>query len=195
MPVWLPMYMNQDLKVSCLFGEHLLKRYPNNPIALVEAPKTAVYGAAYFGLPKDSNHLLWLAVYNLSSLNVERCRVLTGREVTLFPDLSVGGKAFELWSDRTDKIRKEIEGAFHVSEFLEWIASDRDREKGMDLADYLDRSEEVRAMDLMRLKNPAIDHLLDFLGKDVAISVDYNSENSDKQLIDYKMLFESAMDL
>jgi len=194
-PAWLPKYMNQDLKVSCLFGEHLLSKYPYNHIALVEAPKTAVYGAAYFGLPTDPNRLLWLAVYNLSSLNIERCRVLAGRKVTLFPDLSVGGKAFKLWSDRTDKIRKEIEGNFHVSEFLEWIASDKDRENGMDLADYLDKSEDECALDLLRLKNPTIDRLLDFFGQDAEISVEYSPENPNKLLIDYRRLFVSAMGL
>ncbi len=43
LPVWLKLYLKQERKVTCLFGEHLLSKYPNSPIALVEAPKTAIY--------------------------------------------------------------------------------------------------------------------------------------------------------
>src|SRR5690606_24305122 len=94
-PEWLSAYIDQERKVDCLFGEHLLQKYPENPIALVEAPKTAIYGTLYFGFPEDRKALLWLAVFNLSSLNLERCKVLSGRKVILFPDLSLpkSGKA------------------------------------------------------------------------------------------------------
>lgn len=69
LPQWLKDYNNNETKVSCLFGEHLLSKYLHNPIALVEAPKTAIYGTLYFGFPNNPKSLLWLAVYNLSSLN------------------------------------------------------------------------------------------------------------------------------
>ncbi|GHB53742.1 hypothetical protein GCM10008106_37650 [Mongoliitalea lutea] len=68
LPEWLTKYMNygkQEGFFNCLFGEHLLSKYKQNPVALVEAPKTAIYGALYFGLPEDPENLLWLAVYNL----------------------------------------------------------------------------------------------------------------------------------
>ena len=52
LPKWLEAYTKQDKRISCLFGEHLLGKYHSNPVALVEAPKTAVYGALYFGLPE-----------------------------------------------------------------------------------------------------------------------------------------------
>ena len=32
---------------QCLFGEHLLTRYPERIVALVEAEKTAVIGAGF----------------------------------------------------------------------------------------------------------------------------------------------------
>jgi len=50
LPDWLKAYLNNDIKVSCLFGEHLLNKYPQNPVGLVEAPKTAIYGTLYFWL-------------------------------------------------------------------------------------------------------------------------------------------------
>ena len=138
LPEWLKAYNMNELKVSCLFGEHLLSRYPHNPIALVEAPKTAIYGTLYFGPPKQPKNLIWLAVYNLSSLNYEKCKALKGRDVYLFPDLSKDGKTFELWSNKSAEIQKRLQGtSFRVSNLLEQLAPENDRNQGKDIADYL----------------------------------------------------------
>lgn len=138
LPDWLDAYNKNETKVSCLFGEHLLSKYPYNPIALVEAPKSTVYGTLYFGFPEQPKNLLWLAVFNLSSLNLEKCKALKGRNVFLFPDLSKDGKAFELWSKKARTIQNELEGArFYVSELLEKTATQQDKEQGKDIADYL----------------------------------------------------------
>ena len=137
-PEWLRLYLKNDKKVSCLFGEHLLHSYPNNPIALVEAPKTALYGTLYFGFPDKPENFLWLAVYNISSLSIEKCKVLKGRKVVLFPDLSPSGKAFHLWSQKAEQLNETLPGStFIVSELLEVHAQTQEREKGYDLADYL----------------------------------------------------------
>jgi len=138
LPVWLEEYNKNETKVSCLFGEHLLSKYPHNPIALVEAPKTAIYGTLYFGFPEQPTNLLWLAVYNLSSLNLSKCKALKGRDVYLFPDLSKNGKAFELWREKAATIQKHLQGTyFQVSDLLEQLASEQDKEQGKDIADYL----------------------------------------------------------
>jgi hypothetical protein len=137
-PDWLEPYQNQETKVSCLFGEHLLPRYANNPVALVEAPKTAIYGALYFGLPESQTDWLWLAVYNLSSLSLERCKVLKGRSVFLFPDLSKDGKAFQSWSDKAEQFENLLPNTrFTVSDLLEREATEEQRLAGLDLADFL----------------------------------------------------------
>lgn len=138
LPVWLEAYKKNDTMVSCLFGEHLLSRYPQSPVALVEAPKTAIYGTLYFGFPEQPTNMLWLAVYNLSSLNLDKCKALKGRDVYLFPDLSKNGKAFELWSNKAKEIQKQLQGTyFQVSDLLEQLATDQDKEQGKDIADYL----------------------------------------------------------
>jgi len=138
LPNWLKGYLKNDTKVSCLFGEHLLQQYPYNPVALVEAPKTAIYGALYFGFPQLAKNLLWLAVYNLSSLNFSKCKVLEGRAVYLFPDLSKDSRAFELWNKRARQIQNKLQGTyFKVSDLLEQLASAKDKVNGYDLADYL----------------------------------------------------------
>jgi hypothetical protein len=138
LPEWLEAYNKNETKVSCLFGEHLLSKYPYNPVALVEAPKTAIYGTLYFGFPEQPTNLLWLAVYNLSSLNLNKCKALKGRDVYLFPDLSKDGKAFELWSNKAIELQKRLQGTyFHVSDLLEQLAPQQDKEQGKDIADYL----------------------------------------------------------
>jgi hypothetical protein len=138
LPDWVQAYSRNELKVSCLFGEHLLPRYTLNPVALVEAPKNAIYGALYFGFPERPENLLWLAVYNLSSLNFEKCRALQGRDVYLFPDLSKDGAAFQVWSRKAKELSERMPGTrFELSDLLETLAPAELREKGADIADVL----------------------------------------------------------
>ncbi|UEG50870.1 DUF6371 domain-containing protein [Ferruginibacter lapsinanis] len=138
LPLWLNDYKNNEKIVSCLFGEHLLNKHSLNPIALVEAPKTAVYCSLYFGLPESPENLLWLAVYNLSSLNLDKCKALQGKDVYLFPDLSKDGKSFELWSNKAKELTNLLPGTrFIVSDLLETFAPTELKEKGADIADVL----------------------------------------------------------
>ena len=136
LPEWLSNYLKNEKFVTCLFGEHLLTRFPANPIALVEAPKTALIGSLYYGSCEDPENYLWLAVYNKSSLTVEKCKSLKGRKVVLFPDLN----AFEDWSNKAKDLNKFIPGTqFSVSDTLQNMANESDIKKGLDLADYLSK--------------------------------------------------------
>jgi hypothetical protein len=136
LPDWLQDYKKNERFVSCLFNEHLLTRYPMNPVALVEAPKTAVIGTLCYGLPDSPGQLLWLAVYNKSSLTLEKCKVLKGRKVVLYPDLN----AFNDWNAKAKEISESLPGTrFVVSDLLELNANEADIKNGLDLADYLTR--------------------------------------------------------
>ena len=138
LPEWLQAYKNNELKVSCLFGEHELNKYPLNPIAIVEAPKTAIYCTLYFGLPKTNTDLLWLAAGSLQYLTFEKCKVLNGRNVFLFPDLSADGKAFELWNRKAIEFSETIPKArFKVSDLLETFAPIELKNDAGDIADVL----------------------------------------------------------
>lgn len=138
LPDWLINYRKNDKMVSCLFGEHLLKKYPYNPVALVEAPKTAVYCNLYFGFPELASNFLWLAVYNRSSLTFDRCKALKNRDVYLFPDLSQDNSTYELWEKRAKEMSKRLPGTrFTVSSLLEKIAGEESKVKGGDIADFL----------------------------------------------------------
>lgn len=132
-PQWLLDYNGQDNKVSCLFGGHLLNESPDKTIALVEAPKTAIIASAFFP------QFLWLATGALSYLTEERCTALKGRKVILFPDLSreTDNKktAYQLWSEKAASFAHIAD--FKVSGYLENIANEEQRNKGLDLADWL----------------------------------------------------------
>lgn len=106
---------------QCLFGEHLLPRYPDLPVALVEAEKTAVICSAVF--PK----FLRFATGGLSPFN-DRLNVLRGRKVIAFQNL--GG--YDKW---VAKVRNYPKLDITVSDYLERIATDVMREMGADLAD------------------------------------------------------------
>ena len=65
---------------GCLYGEHLLDRWPEATIGLVESEKTALVAAAHF--PR----YIWLATGGIGQ-NIDRAKaVLNGRRVIAFPD-------------------------------------------------------------------------------------------------------------
>jgi hypothetical protein len=142
LPKWLQKYVKQEKRISCLFGEHLLSKYPNNPVALVEAPKTAIYGTLYFGTPETPESLIWLAVYNKSSFSFDKLKVLQGRFVYVFPDLSENGNTFKEWENKAKEFEKQMKATkFVFSDLLEQLAPERDKTNGNDIADYLTKQD------------------------------------------------------
>ncbi|QJB29770.1 hypothetical protein HF329_23455 [Chitinophaga oryzae] len=132
LPSWLTAYLEQGGNyASCLFGEHLLLADTSKPVAIVEAPATAIVASVY--LPA----FVWLAAGSLSYLTTERCQTLAGRQIFLFPDLSADGRAFTLWSNKA----RELAGvaSVTVSNLLERCATATERAQGLDLRDYLTR--------------------------------------------------------
>ena len=109
---------------QCLFGEHLLIDI-TKPVAIVESEKTAVIASVY--LPQ----FIWVAVGSLTNLNAEKCSILKGRTVTLFPDLN----GFDKWSSKAKELSHLA--IFTVSDLLERKATEAERKQGFDLADYL----------------------------------------------------------
>ena len=65
---------------QCLFGQHLLPRYPERHVCIVESEKTALVMAAY------QSQYLWLATCGSHGLKAEKLESLRGRRFTLFPD-------------------------------------------------------------------------------------------------------------
>jgi hypothetical protein len=109
---------------QCLFGEHLLID-KTKPVAIVESEKTAVIASVY--LPQ----FIWVAVGSLTNLNAEKCSILRGRTVVLFPDLN----GFDKWSSKAKELSQLA--IFTVSDLLERKATEAEKKQGFDLADYL----------------------------------------------------------
>ena len=135
---WINDFEKNERKITCFFGAHLIKKYPNNPIALVEAPKTAIYCSLYYGLPTKNSDFLWIAVFNKSALSSDRFKDLEGRNITIFPDLSMDSLTFNDWKLKAKSFEKLFPGTtISISTYLEEIASEEQRRNGEDLADIL----------------------------------------------------------
>ena len=114
---------------QCLFGEHRLRRRPNDTVCLVESEKSAVIGSGV--MPE----YVWLATGGKQNLKAEKCKCLNGRNVILFPDLG----AFYEWTQKGTEIARRVGFSLMVSDTLERIATPEDRADGLDIADYLIR--------------------------------------------------------
>ena len=84
-PNWVHAVMKQELPekwelTQCLFGEHLLRIYPQRQVCLVESEKTAVVCSAF--LPE----YVWVATGGCGGLSAGKILPLAGREVTVLPD-------------------------------------------------------------------------------------------------------------
>ena len=108
---------------QCLFGEHLLRKYPDKTVALVESEKIAIICSAL--MPE----YLWLATGGKSQFN-QRLTVLKSRKIIAFPDID----GYHTW------LTKSTDFPFldlRVSDLLEKNATPADREAHIDLADWL----------------------------------------------------------
>jgi hypothetical protein len=112
---------------QCFFGEHLLKIYPEKSVAIVESEKSAIIASIIFP------DLIWLAAGSLNGLSIEKCQVLNGRDITLYPDLGAFGK----WKTKATEIQNQCNCNIILSNLLEVEATDNDRENSLDIADYI----------------------------------------------------------
>ena len=119
---------------QCLFGEHLLARYPDKPVALVESEKTAVVCACI------NPDCVWLATGGKGQLN-DRVEVLVGRKVIAFPDVD----GYDTW---VQKAAERPHLGIIVSDLLEKNATPEDRAAHIDIADLLIRWMQERKDDL-----------------------------------------------
>ena len=114
-----------QFRSDCLFGEHLLPRYPNSVVALVESPKNALFGAL------AHPQYLWIATGNKGMLKREVLRPLQGRDVIVIPDCD----AVEEWTQTLEGMPDLAN--FTVSEFCRRMAPEG--KPKFDIADHLQR--------------------------------------------------------
>ena len=106
-PGWL--YNQQGVRETCdpdnhtilkpLFGSHLLKRYPNAIVNIVESEKTALVMANFYG---NLDKQLWLACGGINFLQIDSMQPLIdqGRTVWLWPDKD----GQQQWQELADKL-------------------------------------------------------------------------------------------
>ena len=113
----------KDVDTDCLFGEHLLPRYLDRPVVLVESPKNAVVGACQYP------NLLWLATGNKGMLKRPLLEALRGRQVIVMPDRD----AAEEWAAKIATMQDIA--TFQMSSFCD-CNTEADNKK-MDIADLI----------------------------------------------------------
>lgn len=106
-----------------LFGEHLLTKYPDATVALVESEKTAIICAAL--MPR----FIWVATGGKTQLG-DKLDVLRGRKVLAFPDID----AYDTWQE---KLAALPHLNIKVSDYLMKNATQEDHENHIDIADLL----------------------------------------------------------
>lgn len=102
---------------QCLYGLHLVDG--TKPIAVVESAKNAI--VASLTIPEYT----WVSTEGKQ--NYRLLEDLRGYDVTMFPDLGAYGE----WKKHAQKF------GFKVSEMLEQIASEEERARGLDIADFI----------------------------------------------------------
>ena len=139
---------------QCLFGQHLLPLYPSRTIFIVESEKSAVIASHYM------SDMLWLATGGKNGcFNVQTVEVLRGRDVILLPDLG----ATEAWREKLPMLRPVCRSVA-VSTLLEDMATDEQRSRGLDIADFLLAVPTHRQiLQQMIARNPCIQQLIDEL--------------------------------
>ena len=108
---------------DCLFGAHLLPRYPTAPVILVESPKNALVGAA------EHPEFLWVATGNKGMLKRSVLSPLRGRTVIVYPDRD----AIDEWEEKL--LHMQDIAPFRISHLCEHVAP-ADQPK-YDIADYI----------------------------------------------------------
>ena len=155
-PTWAHTLMRIDKERvgQCYFGEHLLAESPDLPVGIVESEKSAIIASFY--LPG----YVWLACGGKDEMfGKADLDIFKDRKVVLFPDLGM----LENWEGKAEKLRRHgIEA--HVFTYLEDHASQSEKERGLDIADYLlNEHSQAAILRMMIARNPSIKTLMDRL--------------------------------
>ena len=146
----------------CLFGLHLINHNLSATIAIVESEKTAIIMSEVCGpssaivppgtLPPEGpvcsqlsvvcsqqseSSVIWLASGGLTALTPQMFLPLKGRKIILFPDTDPKQEAYNLWKKVALKAEEIIQTPIYVSDILERLATPTQKERKIDVADYV----------------------------------------------------------
>lgn len=128
---------------ECLFGEHLLRKFPNKMVAITESEKSAIIGSIIFP------NFIWLATGGKAKTDLTKYEVLKGKNVILFPDAD-GYNDWCEFGKQLSTICRVI-----VSDIIEKNATDQEKIDKIDVADWL-----IKQLELSRkepISAPVID--------------------------------------
>jgi len=134
---------NEHRILKPLFGSHLLKRYPDAAVNIVESEKTALVMANYYGI---SDRQLWLACGGLKHLQIEAMQPLIeqGRKVWLWPDKD----GVKEWQEVADKLGSENVQVY--TRFIDacWTPEDGDKADVADIAIRMMRNPDFKPREI-----------------------------------------------
>ena len=171
-PNWIHATMKRKNQLSdnweltqCLFGQHLLNWTNNRSkiVAIVESEKSALIGAVCYPC------FVWLSTGGKNNLKPDAMKdALRGRKVIIYPDTDTTGATFRLWREKANEMAKFCKVI--VSDLLEREATPEQKEKGIDIADWLVEEIETSALsveltneqraEIMCEQSPIIDTLI-----------------------------------
>ena len=120
-----------------------------------------VFGAKYVFPPHFISDFVWLATGGMHGcLNKNAIKVLGGRDIILFPDLGATDK----WKSKIPLLQSVCKRVV-ISNILEDKATDEQKTKGLDIADFLLMTETPQmALQRQIKQHPPLQHLIDCLG-------------------------------
>jgi len=140
----------------CLFGLHQLsegmrvKGEESEPIiAIVESEKTAIICTELMPSinlkPSTINPqpVIWLATGGSSNLSIQALQPLKGHRIIIFPDTDPTGSTFQEWLKIAQDAGKQFGHPITVSDLLERHASDDQKHRKIDIADFLIESNNI----------------------------------------------------
>lgn len=150
----------QEMKQT-LFGMHLLNRYPNAEVHIVESEKTALIMATAYG---NHLHQVWMACGGVENLSAEKLKPIIEqhRRIILYPDRD----GIDRWRAKQANLRYE-RMTINVQAVKEWWKPE-DGEKA-DIADVVVRMIQAHTMPpkvtigKLAKENPAIKLMVDKL--------------------------------
>lgn len=161
-------WYRQDGRPMCLFGEHLLKDFPDKPVALVKDEMTAAIMSCF------PTPYVWLATGTVRIVATDLLS-LKGKTVVIFPDKD----EYEHWQEIASTV-SDVQ--FHVSDVMENTQEDFHNISQIILSRQPLRPTEEETV-LMRLEdaNPNIRKLIEVLGLEVmSVSFDDSETTGDE---------------
>lgn len=154
----------QDGRPMCLFGEHLLKDFPDKPVALVKDEMTAAIMSCF------PTPYLWLATGTVRTVASDLFS-LRSKSVVIFPDKG----EMEHWQEIVSTVS---DGQFHISDVMEKSQGSFHNISQIILSRQPLRPTEEETV-LMRLEdaNPNIRKLIKALGLEV-VSVSFDDSET-----------------